>query len=107
MYNKPIFLQPVFQDRIWGSNKLKTLYDDASPNDQAGEAWTISDHKYGPSKISHGSLKVQILRQTWTEHLELFGKSEAEDELPLLVKILDANHNLSVQVHPDDENAEQ
>src|SRR5699024_2043067 len=107
MYNKPIFLQPVFQDRIWGSNKLKTLFDYAIPNDQTGEAWAISAHKNGPSKILNGSLKGQTLRQAWTEHPELFGKSEAEDEFPLLVKILDANDNLSVQVHPDDEYAEK
>ena len=102
MYQAPIFLEPVFQDRIWGGNKLKTLFDYDIPNDHTGEAWVISAHKNGPSQVKNGPLKGQHLLNVWNEHPSLFGRKTVDGEFPLLVKILDANDNLSVQVHPDD-----
>lgn len=102
MYKEPIFLEPVFQERIWGGEKLQTLFGYNLPNDQIGEAWVISAHKNGPSKIINGPLAGQNLLETWEEYPSLFGKKTAEDDFPLLVKILDANDHLSVQVHPDD-----
>src|SRR5690625_3776244 len=107
VYKEPIFLEPVFQERIWGGKKLQTLYDYEIPNDQIGEAWVISAHKNGPSKIINGPLAGQSLLKTWEEYPTLFGKKNAEGDFPLLVKILDANDNLSVQVHPDDIYARQ
>ncbi len=105
MYQEPIFLKPVFHERIWGGNKLQTLFDYAIPNELTGEAWVISAHKNGPSTIINGPLQGQSLAQAWQEHPTLFGKETTDGDFPLLVKILDANDNLSVQVHPDDEYA--
>lgn len=102
MYNEPIFLKPVFHEKIWGGTKLHDLYDYHIPSDKTGEAWVISAHPNGPSEIVNGPLKGKTLRQAWEEHPELFGKNETTDEFPLLVKIIDANDDLSVQVHPDD-----
>lgn len=102
MYNQPIFLKPAFQDRIWGGKKLQTLFDYDIPSNQTGEAWAISAHKNGPSEVLNGPLKGHHLGQVWEQHPELFGKNDARGEFPLLVKILDAADNLSVQVHPDD-----
>ena len=107
MYKEPIFLDPVYQDRIWGGKKLKTLYGYDIPNDQIGEAWVISAHKNGPSKLINGPLAGESLLKVWEEHPSLFGKKTAEGDFPLLVKFLDANDNLSVQVHPDDAYAKQ
>src|SRR5690625_3621728 len=107
VYKEPIFLEPVFQERIWGGKELQTLYGYEIPNDQIGEAWVISAHKNGPSKIINGPLAGQNLLKTWEEYPTLFGKKNAEGDFPLLVKILDANDNLSVQVHPDDIYARQ
>lgn len=105
MYQEPIFLEPVFQERIWGGNKLNTLFDYAIPNELTGEAWVISAHKNGPSTILNGPLKGQSLLKVWNEQPSLFGKETTDGDFPLLVKILDANDNLSVQVHPNDEYA--
>ncbi|WP_077330305.1 mannose-6-phosphate isomerase, class I [Virgibacillus siamensis] len=103
MYNEPIFLKPVFQERIWGGQKLKTEYNYDIPSDQTGEAWVISAHPNGPSIIENGPLKGKTLKDAWENHGELFHKATENDEAyPLLVKILDANADLSVQVHPDD-----
>ncbi|SET46941.1 mannose-6-phosphate isomerase [Salinibacillus kushneri] len=103
MYKEPIFLQPVFQERIWGGQKLRTEYGYNIPSEQTGEAWVISAHPNGPSVIQNGPLQGKTLKEAWEGHGELFQKREDNDEAyPLLVKILDANADLSVQVHPDD-----
>ncbi|HLS09394.1 mannose-6-phosphate isomerase, class I [Lentibacillus sp.] len=103
MYNEPIFLRPVFKEKIWGGKKLRTVYNYDIPSEQTGEAWVISAHPNGPSVIENGPLKGQTLAEAWESHGELFNKSVDNNEAyPLLVKILDANDDLSVQVHPDD-----
>src|SRR5690625_3974011 len=107
MYNEPIFLQPVFQERIWGGTKLNSLFGYHIPSDRTGEAWVISAHRNGPSEILNGPLKGKTMLDAWQEHPELFGKQQASEAFPLLVKILDANDNLSVQVHPDDTYAQE
>ncbi|MFB4168450.1 mannose-6-phosphate isomerase, class I [Virgibacillus sp. JSM 102003] len=102
MYNEPIFLKPVFQERIWGGDKLQTLFGYDIPNNKTGEAWVISAHPNGPSEIVNGPLQGKDLAQAWKEHPEIFGETSSEGDFPLLVKILDANKDLSVQVHPND-----
>lgn len=102
MYHEPIFLSPVFQERIWGGENLRTIFGYDIPNNHTGEAWAISAHENGPTEVVNGPLKGKNLRHVWKNHPELFGKKSANEGFPLLVKILDANDNLSVQVHPDD-----
>jgi mannose-6-phosphate isomerase len=102
--NEPIFLQPVFKERIWGGKKLRTEFDYEIPNDLTGEAWVISAHPHGPSLITNGPLEGKSLADAWNEHKELFNKkADEQGEYPLLVKILDAADDLSVQVHPNDQ----
>ncbi len=100
---EPIFLQPVFQERIWGGEKLHTEFHYEIPSNHTGEAWVISAHPNGPSMIKNGPLAGKTLADAWKEHGELFNKASSNDEeYPLLVKILDAADDLSVQVHPND-----
>ncbi|WP_042463447.1 mannose-6-phosphate isomerase, class I [Neobacillus dielmonensis] len=98
---QPLFLQPVFKERIWGGTALKTQFGYDIPNDKTGECWAISAHPNGPSVIANGPYEGMTLDKLWKEHPELFGNPE-EEVFPLLTKILDANMDLSVQVHPDD-----
>lgn len=108
MYNEPIFLSPVFQERIWGGRKLKSLFNYTIPNDQTGEAWVISAHENGPSEIINGPLTGKSLKDLWEQHGHLFNKStDSHETYPLLVKILDAANDLSVQVHPNDAYAQK
>ncbi|WP_100407520.1 mannose-6-phosphate isomerase, class I [Bacillus solitudinis] len=101
--NEPIFLQPVFQERIWGGQKLNSEFGYDIPYTQTGEAWVISAHPHGPSLITNGPLKGKTLADAWKDHGELFNKKKNDqEEYPLLVKILDAADDLSVQVHPND-----
>lgn len=93
-------LEPVFFDKIWGGNRLHQRYHYPCSN-QAGEAWGISAHPHGPSKIMDGPYKGMTFEQLFQSHKELFGHYP-KDAFPILVKLIDAHADLSVQVHPDD-----
>lgn len=101
---EPLFLQPVFKERIWGGDALKKEFGYEIPSNHTGECWAISAHPNGPSVIENGPYAGMTLDVLWSEHPELFGHPE-EPIFPLLTKILDANMDLSVQVHPNDEYA--
>lgn len=105
MFKEPIFLEPVLQERIWGGTKLREEYGYDIPSETTGEAWVISAHPNGASIVTGGEFKGQTLEQLWNDHGALFNKDSAGD-YPLLVKILDAADDLSVQVHPDDDYAQ-
>ncbi|MEH7097830.1 mannose-6-phosphate isomerase, class I [Neobacillus vireti] len=98
---QPLFLKPVFKERIWGGNTLEQEYGYNIPSGNTGECWAISAHPNGPSVIENGPYTGITLDNLWREHPELFGNPK-EQVFPLLTKILDANMDLSVQVHPDD-----
>ena len=107
MLNKaPIFLKPIFQERIWGGTQLRDRFDYEIPFDHTGECWAISAHPNGPSTVREGEYKGKTLAELWKNHKELFGHSSGE-VFPLLTKILDASRDLSVQVHPDDTYAKE
>ena len=102
---KPIiFLHPVFKQMIWGGNRLATDFGYDIPGDKTGECWGISAHPNGDDRIANDCYAGMTLSQLWDEHSELFGNIEG-DRFPLLVKIIDAKDDLSIQVHPYDEYA--
>lgn len=101
-----LFLSPEFKYRIWGGTRLKEFYDLSLPFENTGEAWAISAHKNGPSKVLNGFYKGMTLNHLFDSHRHLFG-NVVSSEFPLLIKIIDANDDLSVQVHPDDQMAKQ
>lgn len=101
---EPLFLRPVFQERIWGGTALRDQFGYNIPSERTGECWAISGHQNGPSIIENGPYKGHTIIELWDSHRELFGGLEGK-VFPLLTKILDANADLSVQVHPDDEYA--
>ncbi|MFE3894662.1 MULTISPECIES: mannose-6-phosphate isomerase, class I [unclassified Priestia] len=103
---QPIFLKPLFQERIWGGERLSNTYGYQIPSSQTGECWAISAHPNGQSVVASGCLEEKNLGELWEEHPELFGNFDS-DRFPLLTKILDANDDLSVQVHPNDEYANE
>lgn len=96
-----LFMEPVFHGKIWGGRKLEEMYGYDIPAGPVGECWGISAHPNGDCKIAGGPLAGRFLSEVWDEHPELFGGIDG-DRFPLLVKILDATDDLSVQVHPDD-----
>ncbi|MFC7442463.1 mannose-6-phosphate isomerase, class I [Laceyella putida] len=101
METTPIFLKPVFKERIWGGTLLQTRFNYEIPSDRTGECWGISAHPHGQSTVLNGPYANLSLGELWERHRELFGHHPA-DTFPLLTKILHAEADLSVQVHPDD-----
>jgi mannose-6-phosphate isomerase len=102
----PLIFEPIFKERIWGGRKLERLYHKHLPaNVPIGESWEISDRPGDESVISNGPLKGKTLHWLVENHAtELFGdlgtRSDAPYQFPLLIKILDAQEKLSLQVHP-------
>ena len=101
-----LFLEPVFKEVIWGGNKLSTNYGYKIPSDTTGECWAVSAHKNGDCKLINGEFKGESLSWLWDNHREIFGNAKG-DVFPLLIKIIDAKKDLSIQVHPDDEYAKK
>lgn len=107
--NEPIFLGPVFKDYIWGGNKLKSLFGKNTPYEITAESWEVSTNKNGKSIVKNGIGKGSDLGELFANkeiRSQIFGtKTKDMEEFPLLIKFIDANSNLSVQVHPDDKYA--
>lgn len=104
--NEIIYLTPIFKEKIWGGSKLKSVFDYNIPSEKTGECWAISAHKEGDCEILDGIYKGKTLSWLYENHRELFGGISYE-EFPLLVKLIDAKDNLSVQVHPGDKYARE
>lgn len=105
-----IFLKPVLKEKIWGGDKLEKLFGMDIPSNNTGEAWVISGHENGVTEVISPPKYLGIgLDKLYAEKKEIFyGNNfslKGHDRFPLLIKILDANDKLSVQVHPDDDYA--
>lgn len=102
----PLQFEPQFKERVWGGRALEQ-FGLTPPEGAIGEGWMISDHPNGITKIMNGPLAgtgLDVLREQfgaqWFGKNGLSGKSE---RFPLLIKLLDCNDDLSVQVHPTDD----
>jgi len=100
---KPIKLLPVCKDYIWGGEKLATLFNKKSSSKTIAESWELSTHKDGLCLVKEGEFANILLLQ----YLQMLGSkaisSNVEDtNLPILIKLIDAKNDLSIQVHPDD-----
>lgn len=110
MEKEPIFLKPIFKDYIWGGQKLKAIFNKEVENEECtAESWEVSTNSNGETKIKNGKYKDKTLAEIYNDkniRKEIFGtKCINLEEFPLLIKFIDANDCLSVQVHPDNEYA--
>lgn len=96
-----LFLNPVFKQMIWGGDRLGKDWPYVIPGNDTGECWAVSAHPNGDCTIKEGIYEGETLSELWTKHPELFGNTGL-DRFPLLIKIIDAKADLSIQVHPDD-----
>lgn len=104
--DKIIKLSPVFKHVLWGGNKLRTVFGYDEGGDDIGECWAISAHENGDCLINGGKYDGMKLSEVWKNHPECFGRiSKGNNVFPLLIKIIDAKDDLSIQVHPDNEYA--
>ena len=103
----PFTFEPVFRDYIWGGRSLETILGRDLPTGAVAESWEISGHPSSPTRALAGYWRGKSLPEIQRAlGFDLIGTNSAEmlrrEKFPLLVKLLDANLNLSVQVHPDD-----
>jgi mannose-6-phosphate isomerase len=102
----PLLFKPVYKDYIWGGNRIAQRYGRSGTPAVCAESWEIADRPEGMSEVSNGVFKgrtLQVLVDEFGE--ELLGVGCKDTEFPLLIKIIDAKQDLSVQVHPNDDNA--
>jgi mannose-6-phosphate isomerase len=118
----PLKFVPIFQRRIWGGRKLRQVLERPVPREfqgmLLGESWELADLPPGSiradstgalpdgsvsNRIAHGPYRGRLFRDVFSSHnAEIMGQSAgANGYFPLLIKFLDAQQNLSVQVHPD------
>jgi len=101
---EPITFRPVYMQRVWGGRELERVYGRTLPTPDApyGEAWEIVDREEAQSVVEDGPLAGKSLHELWTNHREeVFGEGLPDAErFPILMKILDAREDLSIQVHP-------
>lgn len=97
-------LLPAFKDYLWGGTRLRDIYGKKCDYEIIAESWELSAHKEGQSIVASGRHKGLL----FSEYLDRIGKEgwgwkcQSLERFPLLVKLIDARENLSVQVHPDD-----
>jgi mannose-6-phosphate isomerase len=104
----PLRFQPILRRLIWGGRRLGTvLHKPIGDSSDYAESWEISDYRDQVSVVEQGALSGTKIRElVATRRLELLGPAVGQhDQFPLLVKFIDAQQNLSVQVHPDDQTA--
>lgn len=108
----PLKFNTIYKDKIWGGQKIKdVLGKDFTPFPNCGETWEVSGVEGNISVVSEGPLQKKDLKSLIQEYQgKLVGERVYEkfaDDFPLLIKFIDANDDLSIQVHPDDELAKE
>lgn len=107
----PLTFKPILKERIWGGNKLKSLFGKELNSDQTGESWELSTVGNDVSVISNGVYQNRLFTELISEFPnEILGEKIVEQfggKFPLLFKLLDATEDLSIQVHPNDELAQK
>ena len=104
---QPLLLKPVGKDYLWGGSRLNDDFNLQLPFSPLAEAWVCSTHKDGVSTVSGTDEKLTDLLNKHPEWLgtHSLATTHGKPELPILIKLIDAKNNLSIQVHPDDEYA--
>lgn len=101
---QPITFTPLYMERVWGGRELENVYNRTlpTPDTPYGESWEMTDRPGEQSVVACGKYEGETLGGLWRDRrAELFGEGFGDaDRFPLLIKILDARDDLSVQVHP-------
>jgi mannose-6-phosphate isomerase len=101
---EPITFKPLYMERVWGGRELERVYGRTLPDPMQsfGESWEIVDRENEQSVVDHGPLAGTPLHNLWCDHCEeIFGSGYGgQPRFPILIKVLDARDDLSIQVHP-------
>ena len=109
MITQPLIFEPIFMERVWGGRRLESLYGKRLPSAALiGESWEFVDRPEAQSVVHEGPLRGTTLHELWCKYREeIFGKVPDFSRFPILAKLLDAQENLSLQVHPPREIAKK
>jgi mannose-6-phosphate isomerase len=99
---QPLVFEPIFMERVWGGRRLESLFGKRLPSAALiGESWEIVDRPEAQSVVHEGPLRGLTIHELWCKHrAEIFGDVADSPRFPILCKLLDAQENLSLQVHP-------
>lgn len=102
----PIRFEPIYKNYVWGGDKIAQAFNRKVSSPIIAESWEVSDRLESMSIVKNGPLKGQSLNDlVITMKEDLLGEGQNFDRFPLLLKIIDAKENLSIQVHPDEQTA--
>ena len=102
----PILFTPIFKEKVWGGRNLETLFDKNLPKGKLiGESWEVSDRPGDSCKIRNGVYRGKDIHFLFENHKKELLDNTKFSRFPLLIKFIDSQDDLSVQVHPDDEYA--
>lgn len=105
--NVPLRFKPAYQTVVWGGRRMEAFRADL-PSGPIGESWDLADHARGMSVVADGPLAGTTLKDLTTRFgAALVGPTYTGGDFPLMVKLIDANDRLSIQVHPDDRLAKE
>ncbi|HEY3661513.1 MAG TPA: type I phosphomannose isomerase catalytic subunit [Candidatus Udaeobacter sp.] len=101
----PLAFEPIFIERLWGGRRLESeFHKKLPPQKRIGESWEIVDRSEAQSVVIDGPLCGRTLHELWTQQREeIFGDVPDAPRFPLLIKLLDAQEKLSLQVHPTED----
>lgn len=99
----PFLLKPVGKDYLWGGNRLNDDFSKQIPVSPLAESWECSTHEAGVCTVASGEFAGLSLKEVLSRNPQMMGRHANEKgELPILIKLIDAKDDLSIQVHPDD-----
>jgi mannose-6-phosphate isomerase len=98
----PLTFEPIFMERMWGGRRLASeFHKKLPPQKRIGESWEMVDRPEAQSIVAAGPLRGKTLHELWMQHRkEIFGNALETARFPLIIKLLDAQEKLSLQVHP-------
>jgi mannose-6-phosphate isomerase len=103
----PLTFEPVYKDYPWGNSRLPHLFGRVAPEGIYAESWEVSTHRDGESVVVNGALAGKTLSEVVKAGgSDILGTYVDGEDFPLLIKLIDAAQPLSVQVHPNNNNAE-
>jgi mannose-6-phosphate isomerase len=103
----PLTFEPIFMERMWGGRRLESEFGKKlPPNTRIGESWEIVDRPEAQSVVANSPLNGKTLHELWSQNRhDIFGDVPETPRFPLLIKLLDAQEKLSLQVHPPEKAA--
>lgn len=104
----PLFFEPIYKDYLWGGRRILEKFGRSKPPGVYAESWEISDRSCEMSIVANGKFRGEPLHTLVKSHSkDLFGHQTGLGSFPLILKLIDAHENLSIQVHPDDLDAKK